>query len=200
MAPRIFRQCRQGINHVGANGRGPECGLGPSRVQRAPREGAAAGFPRPAQHPTRVTHLVRVCGVVIHDLLSPSFSMGCGGGSKLGDASGEPFWQDASPGRYGARGFESLCVSVGISIGYGCGGPAWGCAGVRQPPAREAGRRNQAKIRRLAAGDAGIIPETGRFGCCTRDAEQRQVRIRTKADSLLSIVYNEWGRVRSVSD
>ena len=55
--------------------------------------------------------------------------------------------------------------------------------------AREAGSRNEAKIRRLTAGDAGI-PETGRFGCRTRDAEQSQIRIRTTADSLLSTVYN----------
>src|ERR1039457_6365096 len=36
---------------------------------------------------TRVTHLCPVCGVHNHRVLSSSFSVGCGGDSKLGDAS-----------------------------------------------------------------------------------------------------------------
>jgi hypothetical protein len=58
--------------------------------------------------------------------------------------------------------------------------------------AREGGSRNgrnKAKTLRLAAGDAGI-PETGRCGCRTRDAEQSQIRKTVKPDSLLSTVYN----------
>jgi hypothetical protein len=34
-------------------------------------EVAAGGFARPAEHTTRVTHLLLVCGVVIHDVASP---------------------------------------------------------------------------------------------------------------------------------
>src|SRR5271157_1377944 len=48
--------------------------------------------------PVRVTHLFRVCGVVMSDVLRSYFSMGCAGGSRFFDASGGTFLRDASNG------------------------------------------------------------------------------------------------------
>jgi hypothetical protein len=55
------------------------------------------GFSRPAKQPNRVTHLFRVCRIIILDVLSSFFSVGCGGGTTLGDARGGLFLQCASP-------------------------------------------------------------------------------------------------------
>ena len=49
--------------------------------------------------------------------------------------------------------------------------------------------RNEAKMRRLAAGGAGTA-ETGRCRRAMRDTEQKQSRIVTKADPPLSTVYD----------
>jgi hypothetical protein len=51
-----------------------------------------------SKRPTRVTHLFRVCGVVIRDVASLFVSVGCGGGPKVCDASGGVFPQVASHG------------------------------------------------------------------------------------------------------
>ena len=69
------------------------------------------GFPRPIKDPARVTQLFGVCEVIIHDVLSHSFSTSYGGGSRLGDASGGLFLQDASPGW--GRGPETASAWAG---------------------------------------------------------------------------------------
>jgi len=59
----------------------------------------------------RVTHLFRACGVVNHEVLSSSFSMGCVDGSRFCDASGGTFLQDASQdGGQGAGDENSISV------------------------------------------------------------------------------------------
>jgi hypothetical protein len=66
---------------------------------------AGTGSARPVKQPNRVTHLFRVCRIIIFDGLSSFFSVGCDGGMTLGDALGGFFLQDASPGwGPGARG------------------------------------------------------------------------------------------------
>ena len=45
-----------------------------------------------------VTHLLPLCQFIFHDVVTSSVSVGCGGRSKSGDASGGSFLQYASPG------------------------------------------------------------------------------------------------------
>src|SRR5271157_4277054 len=85
-------------------------------------------------HPVRMTHLFRVCGVVMSDVLRSYFSMGCAGGSRFFDASGGTFLQDASNG-WSRR----WTIRVPRRRGPGAGGQGPGAGGQ----GAEAGGRGQ---------------------------------------------------------